>query len=104
MKKNMSNKYLKKYQESKGYIISEGKPSTVCKSQKRADQLFYELGCLLADEILWEDGEASEARVKQKETEYINVINELLRNGWKVQGKALKQTDFFYCMNRKIEV
>jgi hypothetical protein len=103
-KKRMKNKYLKKYQESRSYVISEGKPSTVCETQERADELFYELGNLLAHEILWEDGEATEAEVEVKETLYINVINELLSNGWKVRGKALNETDFFYCMDRKIEV
>ena len=95
----MSNKYLKKYIESRGYLKRDGKPSVVCNSQQKADELFHELGDHLADENLWEDGEATEKRVQQKETLYIDAINELLRNGWKVQGKALKQTDFFYCFD-----
>ena len=91
----MTNKHLKKYQESKPYIIREGKPSTVCKSQKRADELFHELGNRLASEILWEDGECSATRVRQKEKMYNNVIKELLQNGWSIRGEALN-TDAFY--------
>ena len=83
----MSNKYLKKYIESRGYLKRDGKPSVVCNSQQRADELFHELGDHLADENLWEDGEATESEVEVKETLYIDAINELLRNGWKVQGK-----------------
>jgi len=101
----MKNKYLKEFIKSRSFANPYGHtPKAVCETQERADQLFYELGTLLAHEILWEDGEATEAEVKVKETLYINVINELLGNGWKVQGKALNETDFFYCMDRKIEV
>ena len=95
------NKHLKKYQESKGYIISEGKPSTECKSQKRADELFHELGNRLADENLWEDGECSATRVRQKEKMYNNVIKELLQNGWSIRGEALNTDAFYYLKEKK---
>lgn len=97
----MNNKHLKKYQESKSYIISEGKPSIVCKSQKRADELFHELGNRLADENLWEDGECSATRVRQKEKMYNNVIKELLQNGWSIRGEALNTDAFYYLKEKK---
>ena len=91
----MSNKYLKKFIESRSFANINGHtPKAVCENQERADQLFYELGTLLAHEILWEDGECSATRVRQKEKMYNNVIKELLQNGWIIRGKALN-TDAF---------
>tara|TARA_R110000796_G_scaffold137213_1_gene253296 strand:- start:212 stop:529 length:318 start_codon:yes stop_codon:yes gene_type:complete len=66
-----------------------------CKSQKTADKLYLEIGCSLADENMWEDGEATRTKVQQKYNLLINVVNELLKDGWKIRGKAITQTDFF---------
>jgi len=91
----MSNKHLKKFIESRLFVSPYGHtPKAICENQERADQLFYELGTLLAHEILWEDGECSATRVRQKEKMYNNVIKELLQNGWIIRRKALN-TDAF---------
>ena len=60
------------------------------RDQGRADDVFYELGSDLSDEIIYRDGEASDWEAEQWYTYHRNLVKLLVGWGFKIRGKALE--------------
>jgi len=60
------------------------------RDQELADVVFFELGCDLADEIIYRDGEASDWEAEQWYTYHRNLVKLLVGWGFKIRGKALE--------------
>tara|TARA_R100000315_G_C5193912_1_gene113328 strand:- start:308 stop:628 length:321 start_codon:yes stop_codon:yes gene_type:complete len=66
------------------------------RDQELADVVFFELGCDLADEIIYRDGEASDWEAEQWYTYHRNLVKLLVGWGFKIRGKALETDGLGY--------
>jgi hypothetical protein len=71
------------------------------RDQGRADDVFYELGSDLSDEIIYRDGEASDWEAEQWYTYHRNLVKLLVGWGFKIRGKALETDGLGYLTEYK---